>query len=674
MKSDNNELKELSIRSLFDSPDRYLIPVYQRNYEWQEKQIVQLVDDIRDYYLEERDKQYYIGTLVVDRRKDAAGNCYETIDGQQRLTTFNLVIAALLHLGDSESDAGRAPAIKLPATSRNISFESRPNSDRTLEHVFRNGVSGSGTENMNGNILQGVTILHKRLTRLRAELANPTGANFAGFVEYLFDKVTIVRVQVPDDTELNHYFEIMNSRGEQLEKHEILKSQLMEKLPQDAGSDTLRKQFNQVWEACSDMNRYVQLQFPKELRDSLFGSTWSEFLPIDAADLFRRLRRPSEDPAASNGFSISEILNPTAELIKVLQERPVDDSASNDSGVLQFQPIINFENFLLHVLKIQTGSRIVKLDDKRLVSFFETVMEDRVDKAQFVKDFCYCLLKMRFLLDQFVIKRRYEGGKSDWSLQMLRYYPKTTDRSQDSFSYVDTFGKDEEILLQLLSMFHVSTPTLIYKYWLYAALRYLYLVPPAISMAEGTSDQGKFDGEAYRIFLEQTAKDFLRFRYLNRAGEMDFESLIEDDLADAAWNFDEDLLSYQTIRNNLVFNYIDLLYWKSAENHQKDFHFSFRSSVEHYFPQHPITGEPLGDEALLHSIGNLCLISHGDNSRISNHLPKSKTDFYEKAKSKDSIKQTVMMSICNTKGWDEASIREHGADVIKRLKASLEEQ
>ena len=47
------------------------------------------------------------------------------------------------------------------------------------------------------------------------------------FCDYLFQYVQIARVPVPDETDLNHYFEVMNNRGEQLEKHEIIKARLL---------------------------------------------------------------------------------------------------------------------------------------------------------------------------------------------------------------------------------------------------------------------------------------------------------------------------------------------------------------------------------------------------------------------------------------------------------------
>lgn len=53
------------------------------------------------------------------------------------------------------------------------------------------------------------------------------------FKEYFLNHVHIIHYRVPKDVELNHYFEVMNSRGEQLEKHEIVKAKLSDQLKND---------------------------------------------------------------------------------------------------------------------------------------------------------------------------------------------------------------------------------------------------------------------------------------------------------------------------------------------------------------------------------------------------------------------------------------------------------
>ena len=93
---ENKYLKELSIKKLIKSGN-YIVPIYQRNYAWSEKEITQLIDDINDYCKENKDKKeneknnYYIGTLVV-YKKD---NINEIIDGQQRLTSLYILISVL---------------------------------------------------------------------------------------------------------------------------------------------------------------------------------------------------------------------------------------------------------------------------------------------------------------------------------------------------------------------------------------------------------------------------------------------------------------------------------------------------------------------------------------------------------------------------------------------------
>lgn len=61
----------------------------------------------------------------------------------------------------------------------------------------------------------------------------------------------------------------MNTRGEQLEKHEVLKAVLMNKL-----SPNEHKLFHLIWEACSDMSSYVQMNFTVGQRTLIFGDKW----------------------------------------------------------------------------------------------------------------------------------------------------------------------------------------------------------------------------------------------------------------------------------------------------------------------------------------------------------------------------------------------------------------
>lgn len=74
----------------------YIVPDYQREYVWTDKEVNQLLKDIDEQVETESTRAYFIGTVLVSPTKQK--NHYEVIDGQQRLTTFFLLLCALRHL------------------------------------------------------------------------------------------------------------------------------------------------------------------------------------------------------------------------------------------------------------------------------------------------------------------------------------------------------------------------------------------------------------------------------------------------------------------------------------------------------------------------------------------------------------------------------------------------
>ena len=80
-------INENKNKNLFDLGE-YVIPLYQRAFAWEERQLDQLVEDIIDI---PDNSNYYIGSLIVSRN----GNKYEVVDGQQRLTSLYLLLSCL---------------------------------------------------------------------------------------------------------------------------------------------------------------------------------------------------------------------------------------------------------------------------------------------------------------------------------------------------------------------------------------------------------------------------------------------------------------------------------------------------------------------------------------------------------------------------------------------------
>ncbi|MEZ1317700.1 DUF262 domain-containing protein [Pseudomonas fluorescens] len=649
----SEEITQLSIKALLSGKVEYMIPMYQRNYAWEEGEITQLIQDVIDYLPEEGStaQNYYIGTLVVYERRDTKTPVFETIDGQQRLTTLSLLTSYLKNTRAVELDW---------YSTLSIHFDSREHSRATFAAIFEGKFNDDPAEvlvekQINTGILNGYRLIQKVLPqKLKENDVSPQQ-----FADYLFRYVQIMRVKVPADTDLNHYFEIMNNRGEQLEKHEVLKARMMKALQ---GCEQSQNCLHAVWEACANMERYVQMGFTPEQRSNLFGDkNWGTFELADFDALREALHRMQKVATRE-----SEALT----LDQIIAKAPssVEAKESSDDAPERFNTVINFPNFLLHVLRVDTQADL-PLDDKRLLDTFERYVLKQPDPVAAVKRFTFSLLRCKYLFDQYVIKREFIKGSDGWSLKRFKWNDGGKAGGAGRGSYVNTFGEEEgsdginRRILMLLSAFHVSTPTLVYKHWLNAALHYLF-------------QARQVEAQAYLQHMESVAKAFVFDRFLAPAAGLEYFAMIYTNQGvcqtrreSIAVQTFEPRLRFGNIENNLVFNFLDYLLWleHGASEKVKPYEFTFRSSVEHYYPQHPLDGQVQLDTDTLNSFGNLCLISHSKNSRLSNFMPSAKSEFYLK-NSIDSVKQYLMME---TKPWDASAIRVHAEQMSNVLLNSL---
>ncbi|WP_297161459.1 DUF262 domain-containing protein [uncultured Porphyromonas sp.] len=620
--------------TIFDQNAQYVIPRYQRAYAWEYDEIVQLIEDIYD--ATSVDSNYYIGTLIVYKTKDDP-ETYEVIDGQQRLTTLYLLLSYLSSKEDSD--------IKAP--EKTLLFDCRKRSNYTLkyiEEVLKNN-SVLEDERLEQSILNGLDVIRQKF--------EGENLNERDFYERL-KKVILYRIEVPEHTDLNKYFEIMNTRGEQLEQSDILKARLMSFLD---GNREEQELLAKIWDACSDMTGYVQMHFNKEYRKQIFGDSWNSF---PQKDLFFSLVNScqSESDTSERELTIKEIISPEFKLESQLEN--VD--TSNEDVDARFESIISFPHFLLHAIRLYLpkDKRLEKvdldksLDDKKLISDFDLVEKSlkkevadnaqikKSNEADFAKGFIQHLLQLRYLFDKFIIKREFREDNIDgkWSLKELivsresakAYYRNTTLKEEDQET-----TNNECLMIQAALRVSYTSPKVMH--WITELLNWLR---DNHNNPEGLTDEGE------KIATEAT-KDFVTDRKYN--------------------------LGVQTPR--IVFNFLDYLLWKKDKGKYSDFQFEFHNSVEHLYPQNPSEDSSITRWDDKDVFGNLCLISRRENSRFSNLSPKLKCQYYSNIVKKGSIKLRIMGEIINESSdeeWRQGKCKEHEEEMLAVLIQGLRQK
>ena len=598
----------LSVNCLLNE-DTYAIPLYQRNFAWTYDEIEQLLNDVADAFQENRDN-YYIGTLVVNKENDI----FKIIDGQQRTTALNLIALALKH----EFGFDRLKAV-------NLTFPARKKSNENIQKLFtKQKISECDENELTRGYGHAKDALKKVLEERRLDPQS--------FVDYLFENVIIFRSILPEDLDLNLYFERFNSRGEQLEAHEILKAQMMAKFGTD---QEMAQKFARIWDACAEFDKPVASQFKMrrkraddfQERERIFGwhfTNYSFHNIYNDIDFHQNERR-----------KLSDILG------KKINEKNIE--VEKDFG--DYTTIIDFPTFLLHVLAIAEGKKTdeIQLDDKKLLALFDIKNKDKT----WVIEFSEFLLRIKHIFDNYIVRNSNTDSssrnKDEWFLQKGTYYEyQPNGKSKEHYIVEErftnnTFSNSEinQNIILIQSMFAVTFTANRDSRWLYEILQFLSKHIEELNQAEFAS--------LLTDFLEKMAVRYAEERLFTE---------------------DKSIKTYGEIPV-YAFNFVDYVLWKNREELKKDydiefkdFKFAYRRSVEHWFPQHPNSDERVEkiDDKFLHSFGNLCIITDSQNSKFGNLVPSAKYKQWEGIFNRQSLKLQMMADV--TVKNDKWSIRE----------------
>jgi uncharacterized protein with ParB-like and HNH nuclease domain len=244
------EAKDKNLSAVLTN-NRYKIDSFQREFRWQRKHIEALISDLCicfDKFYREGDTienyedydGYYMGPIVLcDDKKSLS-----IVDGQQRLTSFSLLLIFLKHAqqklnlpANQTKDLSQFLFVnKGGKTTFVLNVELR---NKVMEHLFETpDVAFEMEADVKDESIQNIIERFEDITKLFPVEFN-TISKLPIFIEWMLDKVIMVEVKAYSMDNAYTIFETMNSRGLSVNPTEILKGFLLSKIEDDDKSDEM---------------------------------------------------------------------------------------------------------------------------------------------------------------------------------------------------------------------------------------------------------------------------------------------------------------------------------------------------------------------------------------------------------------------------------------------------
>ncbi|GAA7616947.1 DUF262 domain-containing protein [Helicobacter pylori] len=247
------ESKDSHLRDILKDELYYQIPIYQRPYQLTEENCEKLLDDLFFNYEDDREGDYFCGSLVlIAISEDSKAKTYDVVDGQQRLSTFILlakVLATLFleRLTEESKDYLQESLNGRYGKKDRLNFNAIGfNSKKDFQYALTSFNDAPISNNKN-NYLKNAICLKNYLKKKEIEDIND-------FIEWLYFKVVFITITCPDADKALRIFNVLNARGLALNATDIFKGELLKHTKEHE-----REEFVSRWNALSQKCSYNDL-------------------------------------------------------------------------------------------------------------------------------------------------------------------------------------------------------------------------------------------------------------------------------------------------------------------------------------------------------------------------------------------------------------------------------
>ena len=231
------------IKYMDGASKRFIIPVYQRNYDWKMEHCKQLYDDLVKVVRQNR-KSHFFGSIVSVQSETGTMEEFLVIDGQQRLTTISLLLLAIYHLLCSGKLTSQDHQLTDKILKKYLIDEYEPEEKRIKLKPIKNDQKAFGIlfekdeERIpDSNLTINYQYFYDRIQR--GELS----------VDELFDaicRLEIINISLNHEDNPQLIFESLNSTGLDLSEGDKIRNYILMGLPNDLQTKFYEKYWNRI--------------------------------------------------------------------------------------------------------------------------------------------------------------------------------------------------------------------------------------------------------------------------------------------------------------------------------------------------------------------------------------------------------------------------------------------
>ena len=248
------DAKEKSLRQLLGGQTQYVVPLFQRPYSWERGEWLTLWNDILETYLYDPPSGHFLGSIVAKSLEATPGGAarFVVIDGQQRLTTLSILIAALRDKLSEAEPQDRERIDDLCLINRYESGEQRykilpTQTDRDSFFGVIGNASGIDSGGEQPLVQRAYEFFWNSITRSTNDDGDPIEPR--DLEPLILDKLEFVSITLGDNDNEHRIFESLNAKGAPLTQADLMRNYFLMRVPLEQQEDL----YEGVWLPMQEM-------------------------------------------------------------------------------------------------------------------------------------------------------------------------------------------------------------------------------------------------------------------------------------------------------------------------------------------------------------------------------------------------------------------------------------